>query len=215
MNLSNLLKYFIPKEKKFYTMFNQAAENCIEASSELKNLFNSESVDVQKSIRMKIKTIEKKGDDITNNLFDSLNKTFITPFDREDINELTSTIDDVVDLIYSIAGKVEFFHLSTFSNYMKEMVAEIHTGCILIQTAVNGLENFKSQDKTLRACKDLRKMETRVDEFFHLAISSLFENEKDAIELIKQKEILQNIEKIANKIEDVSDVVKTILVKYA
>jgi len=95
------------------------------------------------------------------------------------------------------------------------MVAEIQKGCLQIQTAVNGLENFKHNDKTLRACKDLNKLESRVDKYFSVGISSLFENEKNAIELIKQKDILINIEKIANKMEDVSDVVKTILVKYA
>jgi len=215
MNLSGLLKYFIPKEKKFYGMFNQAAICCIEASVELNNLFNSITVEEQKASRLKIKAIEKRGDEVANQVFDSLNKTFITPFDREDIHELANTLDDVVDLMYSLSGKVEFYRLTIFSSYMKEMVAEIQRGCIQIQTAVNGLENFKSTDKTLRACKDLNKLETRVDEFFHLGISSLFENEKNAIELIKQKDILINIEKIANKIEDVSDVVKTILVKYA
>lgn len=215
MNLSNLLKYFVPKEKKFYTMFNDAAVNCIETAEELKNLFNSTTIEEQKTIRLKIKTLEKKGDEITNRIFDALNHTFITPFDREDINELTNTIDDVVDLIHSIAGKVEFYKLASFSKYMQEMVNEIQKGCYQIQIAVNGLENFKSMDKTLKACKELNKLESRVDEFFHMAISGLFENETNAIELIKQKDILQNIEKIANKIEDVSDVVKTILVKYA
>jgi uncharacterized protein len=215
MNLSNLLKYFIPKEKKFYAMFNQAAIYCIEASVELNNLFNSTSLEELKATRKKIKAIEKKGDEITTQVFDALNNTFITPFDREDIHQLANTLDDVVDLMYSVSGKVEFYRLTVFSSYMKDMVAEIQRGCVQIQTAVNGLENFKSTDKTLRACKDLNKLESRVDEFFHLGLSSLFDNEKDAIELIKQKDILINIEKIANKIEDVSDVVKTIMVKYA
>jgi len=85
----------------------------------------------------------------------------------------------------------------------------------LIKVAVEGLEGTKNKHKVLKACKDINKLESRVDEYYHMAISSLFENEKDPIELIKQKEIIQNIEKIANKIEDVSDVIKTILVKYA
>lgn len=215
MNLSNLLKYFIPKEKKFYALFNQAALYCIEASVELNNLFNSKTTEELKATRLKIKAIEKKGDEIATKVFNDLNNTFITPFDREDIHELANTLDDVIDLMYSVSGKVEFYRLTEFNSYMKDMVAEIQKGCVQIQTAVNGLENFKSTDKTLRACKDLQKLETRVDEFFHMGISNLFENEKNAIELIKQKDILLNIEKIANKIEDVSDVVKTILVKYA
>lgn len=215
MNFSNLLKYFIPKEKKFYALFNQASIYCIEASVELNNLFNSTTPEELKAIRLKIKAIEKKGDEIATQVFNDLNVSFITPFDREDIHELANTLDDVIDLMYSVSGKVEFYRLTVFNSYMKDMVAEIQKGCVQIQTAVNGLENFKSTDKTLRACKDLQKLETRVDEFFHMGISSLFENEKNAIELIKQKDILLNIEKIANKIEDVSDVVKTILVKYA
>lgn len=215
MNFSNLLKYFTPKEKKFYAMFNEAAIYCIEASVELNNLFNSNSIDELKATRKKIKAIEKKGDEVATQVFNALNNTFITPFDREDIHQLANTLDDVVDLMYSVSGKVEFYRLTVFSSYMKDMVAEIQRGCVQIQTAVNGLENFKSTDKTLRACKDLNKLESRVDEFFHLGLSSLFDNEKDAIELIKQKDILINIEKIANKIEDVSDVVKTIMVKYS
>jgi hypothetical protein len=215
MNFSNLLKYFTPKEKKFYAMFNEAAVYCIEASVELNNLFNSNSIDELKATRKKIKAIEKKGDEVATQVFNALNNTFITPFDREDIHQLANTLDDVVDLMYSVSGKVEFYRLTVFSSYMKDMVAEIQRGCVQIQTAVNGLENFKSTDKTLRACKDLNKLESRVDEFFHLGLSSLFDNEKDAIELIKQKDILINIEKIANKIEDVSDVVKTIMVKYS
>lgn len=215
MNLSRLLKYFTPKEKKFYGMFNFAAQNCVEAAAELNKLFDSTSEEEQKAIRLTIKSIEKKGDEVTNQIFDELNNTFIIPFDREDIHELTTTIDDVVDLIYRLAGKIEFYHFSTFSKHMHEMAALIQEGCLKIQVAVNGLENLKNTDKTLRACKDLHKLESRADEFYKLAISNLFENEKNAIELIKQKEVLQNLEKIANKIEDVSDVVKTILVKYA
>ena len=215
MNFSGLLKYFIPKEKKFYAMFNQAAENTIEASAALEKLFNSPSLEERRTIGLAIKAIEKKGDEFTSQIFDVLNESFITPFDREDINELTSTIDDVVDLIYSVSGKVEIYRCTQFSSFMKEMVALIHLGCLQIKVAVGGLDDFKNSHKVLKSCKELNKLESRIDEYYHMAISSLFENEKDPIELIKQKEIIQNIEKIANKIEDVSDVVKTILVKYA
>ena len=215
MNFSGLLKYFIPKEKKFYAMFNQAAENTIEASAALEKLFNSPELEERRAIGIAIKAIEKKGDEFTNQIFDVLNRSFITPFDREDINELTSMIDDVVDLIYSLSTKIEIYRCNFFSTFMKEMITQIHLGCLQIKVAVGCLEDFKHSNKVLKACKEINKMESRVDEYYHMAISSLFENEKDPIELIKQKEILLNIEKIANKIEDVSDVVKTILVKYA
>lgn len=215
MNFSGLLKYFIPKEKKFYAMFNQAAENTIEASSALEKLINSPDMEERRAIGLAIKAIEKKGDEFTNQIFDVLNRSFITPYDREDINELTSMIDDVVDLVYSLSTKIEIYRCTVFSTFMKEMVKQIHLGCLQIKVAVGGLEDSRKSQKVLKACKEINKIESRVDEYYHMAISSLFENEKDPIELIKQKEILLNIEKIANKIEDVSDVVKTILVKYA
>lgn len=196
-------------------MFNQAAENTIEASSALEKLINSPDMEERRAIGLAIKAIEKKGDEFTNQIFDVLNRSFITPYDREDINELTSMIDDVVDLVYGLSTKIEIYRCTVFSTFMKEMVNQIHLGCLQIKVAVGGLEDSRKSQKVLKSCKEINKIESRVDEYYHMAISSLFENEKDPIELIKQKEILLNIEKIANKIEDVSDVVKTILVKYA
>ena len=216
MKFSLILKYFIPKEKKFFSLFNLVAVNIVAGSEELRKLFNAENVDDRKSIGLIIKSIERKGDDYTGEIFDELNRTFITPFDREDIHELTSVLDDVLDLMYGLSGKIDLYHVTTISTYMKEMVALTHEGCIQLKMAVNGLENMnKHSDKVLKSCKELNKIESRVDGFHRSAISSLFENEKDPIELIKQKEIIENIETIANKIEDVSDIIKTILVKYA
>ena len=215
MKFSLILKYFVPKEKKFYSLFNQVADNIVEGSEQLKKLFNADSVDDRKAIGFIIKAIERKGDDYTSEIFEVLNNTFITPIDREDIHELTSALDDVLDLMYGLSGKIDLYHVTTISTYMKEMVALTHEGCIQLQLAVKGLENMKNSDKILKTCKELNKIESRVDDFHHSAISSLFENETDPIELIKQKEIIQTIEKIANKIEDISDIIKTILVKYA
>jgi len=215
MNFSNALKYFTPKEKKFYGMFDRSANNIIEASLAFNNLINAATFEERKAVGAVIKAIEKKGDDLTYTIFEELHKTFITPFDREDIHELASTMDDVVDLMYSVSGKIEYYHCSNISSYMKDMVSQIHQGCLQIQIAVAGLEQITKENQILKACKELNKVESRVDVIFHEALSDLFANEKDPIELIKQKEILQNIEKIANKVEDISDVVKTIVVKYA
>lgn len=215
MKFSQILQYFIPKEKKFFSLFNQVTSNIVEGSEQLQKLFNNDNFEDRKAIGLIIKSIEHKGDDYTTKIFEELNHTFITPFDREDISELTSALDDVLDLMYGLSGKTDLYHLTTISIHMKEMVAQTHDGCLQLQIAVKGLENMKNTDKVMKACKELNKIESRVDGFYHSAISSLFENEKNPIELIKQKEILLNIEKTANKIEDISDIIKTILVKYA
>jgi len=211
----NILKYFAPKERKFYGMFINVADNILEASDEFNRLMIAPTFKERKTVGITIKSIEKKGDDLTTGILEELDKTFIAPFDREDIATLASTLDDVLDLIYSVSGKIEYYHCTNISTYMKDMVELIHLGCIQIEIAVKGLERMKNDNQIMKACKELNKIESRVDDLYHKALSYLFENEKDPIELIKQKEILQNIEKIANKVEDISDIVKTILVKYA
>jgi uncharacterized protein len=211
----NILKYFAPAEKKFYGMFIKVAENLVDTSDELNNLIIAPTTEERKTIGATIKSLKRKGDDLTNEIIEELYKTFITPFDREDIAALSNTLDDLLNLIYSVSDKIEYYHFISISPYLKDMVKQIQSGCLLIQIAINGLEKIRTEDIILNACKELNNIESRVDVIFHEAILNLFENEKNSIELIKQKEVLQNIRKIANKIEDVSKVVKTILVKYA
>jgi uncharacterized protein Yka (UPF0111/DUF47 family) len=139
----------------------------------------------------------------------------LQPFDREDITTLTASLDDIVDLIYSAAGKFEYYHCDKVSPFMKDMIDQIYQGTLQIQIAVAGLEKMNKNPKVMNACKQINKIESRVDILYHEGLSDLFETEKNPIELIKQKEILQNLEKIANKIEDISDIVKTINIKYA
>jgi uncharacterized protein len=211
----NILKYFIPKEKKFYGMFINVADNLNQAADKFVSLVNAPTFEERTIIGANIKDLEHKGDQLTNEIMEELHRTFITPFDREDIAKLTAILDDVLDLIYGLSGKMEYYHFTNISNYMKDMVTQIQLGCAQIQVAVYGLEKMGQEDKILNACKELGRIESRVDTIFHEAISDLFENEKDPIELIRQKDALQNIEKVANKIEDVSKVVKTILIKNA
>lgn len=215
MKFSNLLQYFSPKEKKFYAVFNAAAANIVEASEELVKMVNNEDAEERKAIRLKIKNLERVGDAFTTQVFDDLNHTFITPFDREDIHGLASNMDDVLDLMNSCSEKIVIYRCTTFSTNMREMVKWVNKGCVELQNAIVGLEGFQKPEAIMKACEEINKIENRGDEFYHQAISHLFENEKDAIELIRQKEIFQTIEKAQNKIEDVSDVIKTILVKYA
>ncbi len=138
-------------------MFNDAAANSVVAAAELKNLFLSTSEAENAEMRQKIKQIEKKGDEITNHLFDELNRTFITPFDREDIHELTSKLDDVVDLIYSVSGKVDMYKFTQFSDHMVEMGELLYQGSIHLQHAVAGLENSRNAVKSLKIVQGVAK----------------------------------------------------------
>jgi predicted phosphate transport protein (TIGR00153 family) len=209
------MQYFSPKEKKFYAIFNSAVANIVLASDELVNLVNNDDIEERKVIRLKMKNLEHQGDVYTKQVFSDLNHTFITPFDREDIHGLASTLDDVIDLMNGCSEKIIFYNCTTFSSNMREMVKNIQMGCLELQKAINGLEGLKNPETITNACEEIHTIESHGDELYHLAISLLFEKEKDAIELIRQKEILRMIEKASNKIEDVSDVIKTILIKYS
>lgn len=215
MKLSNILQYFSPKEKKFYAMFNDMASNVVVASEELVKMVHAESEEEQQAYRLVIKNLERKGDIYTNDVFFELHRTFITPFDREDIHALASNMDDVLDYINSVAEKIVMYRCDVFSTTMREMVRWVNKGCVELEKAVSGLEGYQKPASIMNACEEIHRIETKGDEFYNLAISQLFDKERDAISLIKQKEILQTIEKSQNKIEDVSDVIKTILVKYA
>jgi uncharacterized protein Yka (UPF0111/DUF47 family) len=187
MKFSNVLQYFIPKEKKFYGMFNQVAENIIEAASEFEKLINTPAKEDRKAIGLRIKALERKGDDLATMIFDELHQTFITPFDREDIQELASTMDDVVDLIYGATGKIDLYNCTIFSQHMKEMVALISKGCLHVHVAVKGLENMRNSDVIKKACKDINKIESQVDGFYHQAISLFFDTVKNHIATNKKK----------------------------
>lgn len=215
MGLSGLLSYFAPKEKKFFGMFNQATANLNEGARELTKLLHCAEAEERKALTVKIKHIEKQGDKITQEVFQSLHQTFITPFDREDIHSLTNTIDDVLDGINSATGKIELYHCNTFGPHMKELALIIEKSCASLIVAVQGLGNMKDIETITTACNQVKMYEHEADNHYHMAISNLFDHETNAIELIRQKEIIQTLERTVNTIEDVTDVIKTIVIKYA
>jgi len=216
MNFDKFLKFFTPKDASFYPLFEKDAQNLIETAAVLKLLLSTEDAD-QKEIYIKqIKEFEKVGDDITHTIFDQLNTSFITPFDREDIQMLASNIDDVVDTINGVGQRIKLykpkFRISTFL----EFADVIYLASQEIQKSVDLMKDPASnKKKIIDSCILINTLENKGDDLYHVGISALFENEKDAFELIKKKEILETLEKAMDKAEDVSDAIKTIMVKLA
>jgi uncharacterized protein len=167
----------------------------------------------REKILIAIKEHENVGDEYTHKLYDELNKTFITPFDREDINKLNGSLDDVIDLINSFAQKVRYHPPKKEPVYFLEISELIMQATREIKTAVMGLRNMKNQKAIMDACIRINEIENQADDIFHNALADLFENEKDAIELVKVKEMLSSLEKATDMAEDVSDVIKGIIVK--
>lgn len=216
MNFDSILKYFVPRDDSFFPMFEEDAKILIKAADLLRKLLETNNLDERAEIIREIKDVEHEGDDVTHKIFQQLNKSFITPFDREDIQELASTLDDVIDFINGIGQRIQIYKPKVYMSVFREMGEIIYQCAIEIENSIHGLKHAaKNKEKIIQSCINLNTFENRADELHHEGLSQLFEQEPDAKELIKNKAILETLEKTVDKAEDVSDSIKTILVKMA
>ena len=216
MNLDSILKFFVPQDDSFYPLFEEDVKILIKASELLKTLMQTNNLEEREEIIRRIKDVEHEGDDVTHKIFQQLNKSFITPFDREDIQELASTLDDVVDFINGIGQRILIYKPKEYMPVFREMAEIIYQCAIEIETSVLALRHAaKNKEKIIQSCINLNTFENKADELHHIGLLDLFEQETDTKELIKKKAILETLEKTVDKAEDVSDAVKTILVKMA
>jgi len=209
-----ILQYLLPKDRKFFPLFKQATENLVKGSNLLVELVNA-PVEKRRDLIKEIEHVEHTGDNITHMIFNELGRNFITPFDREDIHALTSSIDDVLDLIQGSAKRIELYKVTVISEPMILLSDIILKGAIELNVAVLNLEGMKRIDEIKSACVRINSLENNADDVFNLAIARLFDVEKDAIQLIKTKEILQALETATDKCEDAANVIESIIIKYA
>src|SRR5690554_5410430 len=215
MSLNNIFQYFIPKDKKFFPLFEKAASNLIDLGNSLKEAVNTDDLSRRKELFKIIEEYEHKGDDITHQIYLELGKNFITPFDREDIHELASAIDDVADYIHGSANRMNLYQVVEMTDSIKELADLILEAVTVLAKAVNELKNLKNIRTITDACIKINSIENKADYVFDKAVGDLFEFEKDAIRLIKYKEVLSALETATDMCEDVTDVLETILVKNA
>ncbi len=216
MKINSLLSFFAPKDVKFFPMLNEATDALVNSADLLAQLFDPKEGENRTELCRLIKAEELKGDKVTGRIIQALNETFITPFDREDIYELTDGIDDAIDAINRAAHKVllyDPYHLPKCTEALSEIVKKASKE---VQYAVKELSKLKKTDNQFRKhCNDIKKMEEEADVVYEDGIIHLFKHETNTVELIKLKEIIQELEKSANKINNIGKVLKAILVKYA
>ncbi|MDH6358027.1 DUF47 family protein [Parabacteroides sp. PF5-9] len=207
---------FTPKEPKFFPLLKQMSDIVLVASDLLIECLQSQDHSVQVDYYKRIKEQERIGDRLSHQVFDELNATFITPFDREDIHHLATRLDDVTDGINSCAKRVALYKPKYIPESMVELAHLIRESAIGIGKAIDELDVLKKSAKNIKVyCKELHDIENRADDVYELFIIKLFEEEKDAIELIKLKEIAYELEKTTDSAEYVGKIIQTIIVKYA
>ena len=200
----------IPREEKFYDLFREQAELVQEAAQKLADLFN-DFRDVEKRVT-EIEFIEHKGDQLTHSVMTKLNKTFITPFDREDIHALSDALDDALDLVDTVANRMATYKIKEVTPGACQLAMVSLHGAEIVKKAVTELAK---PVRTLDYCSQLTQLEKQADRIKTECVGRLFENSGDPIEIIKWKELYEVLEATTDKLEDVADVLESVVLKAA
>lgn len=213
---NSFLSQFTPKEPKFFPLLKQLSEVLSASSATLVESLQHDQPAERAEYYKQIKDLEREGDKLTHSIFDQLGTTFITPFDREDIHDLASCMDDVIDGINSCAKRINIYNPRPISDSGKELSRLIQEEALYISKAMDELETFRKNPIKLREyCSKLHDIENQADDVYEFFITKLFEEEKDCIELIKIKEIMHELEKTTDAAEHVGKILKSFIVKYA
>lgn len=198
----------IPRDTSFFRMFSEMSDNLIAGARVLVDMF-ADYRNIEKHID-EIRRIEHAGDDLTHSILTKLNQTFITPFDREDIHQLASKLDDVLDFVHAASTRIIMYRITTPPPAAGTLAKIILMQSQELQKALSLLQ--KNGD-ILAHCVEINRLENEADAVAEQAIATLFESEKDPINLIKAKELLEFLERATDKAEDVADVLETVVLK--
>jgi predicted phosphate transport protein (TIGR00153 family) len=211
----DFLRLFVPKDRKFFPLFDKAAENLESAGKLLFELINSTSSEERNRLINEIEKLEHVGDELTHDIFQELGKNFITPFDREDIHRLASALDDVLDYIHGSSKRIQLYKITTFSQDVIKLASLIQVQTEEVRRCVHELKNMSNMRDITNSLVRINSIENHADDIFEHAVAKLFEEETNAIELIKIKEFLSMMETATDKCEDVANVIESIVIKMA
>lgn len=214
--LNTFFNKFLPKEPKFFPLLRKLSDILVETTNILIECVSDNNHENSANCFKKIKEQERKADKISNKVFDELNVTFITPFDREDINALANRLDDVIDYITSCAKRIALYKPKQMPESALQLANYLKDSAEYLSKAVVELDILKKNSKNITEyCGKVHNLENLADDVYDLFVMELFENEKDGIEVIKLKEIMYELEKATDAADHVGKILKTIIVKYA
>jgi predicted phosphate transport protein (TIGR00153 family) len=203
----------MPTEGKFFELFNQHADLCVKGAKEMVALMTNFD-DLEHRMHA-IEAIEKQADKITHNAIELLHKTFITPLDRDDIHQLITRMDDILDLLEDAAQTISLYDIKAVTPEAKRL-AELCLGCAeKVKTAVGMLHNMDNSRDILAICSEVDRLESDADHVMRAAMSKLFRDEPDVRNLIKLKAIYEILETVTDRCEDVANIIEGIIVENA
>jgi len=205
------LSWVKSNEKIILGILDDLAKKAVETSEVLVELFSN--FEKAEDYHNKIKNLEREADGLTRSVFSELNKTFITPLDREDIQRIASKTDDVIDFIEGISGRIIRYKISSPPPYMLEIAKELTKTTKEVEYMVSRLKNVKGDKTIINHCRNASDIEHTIDDLYRTALAELFET-NDAVYIIKMKDIYEALETASDRCVDVADVVEDIVLKY-
>lgn len=206
-----MFKKFLPKEHRFFDLFEQQAA----AISKGLELFSEliENYSGRRELTRQIKVVENEADDAAHKIFSLLNNTFVTPFDREDIQVLAYRMDDVMDLVEKVGARMEIYDMPPPTEEIKKMTAILKKAFGKVSSAVGMLKDWKHREEVLQICVEINSLENEGDLLLRAALERLFKDAADPFYVIKLKEIYECLEDAIDRCEDLANVLETILIK--
>jgi uncharacterized protein len=211
----SLTKFFSPKDKVFYGLFEEVASNGALMAEKLAVLVAETDYQKRSALIKPIEDLEHANDELTHRIFTELGRNFITPFDREDIHLLASALDDIADYIYASAKKIKLYHINPTDDGIQRLSELVIQSTKAVQQAVLELRNMKNIRQITDALVKINSIENQADDISDMFIERLFSMEPDAKEIIKKREIYQVLEDVTDKCEDAANVIESIIVKYS
>ncbi|MEE8204697.1 MAG: DUF47 family protein [Dehalococcoidales bacterium] len=204
---------FVPREEKFFDLFEGSARNMVKAAQGLKDMLDNWG-----DIGIKVAEItefEHEGDSITHQIMALLHRTFVTPFDREDIALLAHTMDDITDFIHAAADAIYIYKIDAPIPRAQELAGIIVKAANEVQKAVPMLRRRSDMKKALEHCVELNRLENMADKVYRSALGELFEDTTDATHIIKWREVYEHMQSATDRCEDVANVIEGVALKHA
>ncbi|MHB8078952.1 MAG: DUF47 domain-containing protein [Candidatus Krumholzibacteriia bacterium] len=215
MIIDRWLRKLLPREDHFLALFVQDVENIGEACVELRALLEATDVEARRACAGRVEDHEHRGDEFTHQIYRELSLTFITPIDREDIGSLASALDDILDHIDRAATCILLYNITEFGEPVRDLAEIIEKAVGELRRAIPLLHDMRQAEQIRASCVRINAYENQADDVFHRALARLFQQETDAIQLIKTRELLAMLESATDRCENAAVLIETILVKQA
>jgi predicted phosphate transport protein (TIGR00153 family) len=215
MSFGSFLKIFTPKDRIFYSLFEQVSTNLTEMASIFHKAVNEEDFARRETLLKSLEEWEHKNDEVTHKIFIELGSNFITPFDREDIHYLASSLDDIADYIWGGAKRMMNYYITDVDDTTRTFAEIIKRSITALNKAVYQLRDRKDLRSIMEACVLINSLENEADDLLDKGMGHLFTTNVNPVELIKKKDLYQMLEIVTDKCEDAANVIESIIIKYA